>query len=212
MRAVFASAVDPIFEYTIDLLHRIESGMECDPITEHSNLIAQLDRTSMILGSDEQWELARYAVVSWIDEMLLSIPWNGVGWWKNHILEMELFHSRICHVRFFELAREATKFRSRDALEVFYNCVLLGFRGMYADSNLTITETDLTRYPATIEQWSNATLKMIQLANSIPFDEGRYRVIRGASPHYDSTRLIWWSVAATLLAIANGATYLLSHR
>ncbi len=42
-------------------------------------------------------------------------------------LEMELFKSRICSVRFFELAQQASAEPDRDALEVFVNCVQLGF-------------------------------------------------------------------------------------
>lgn len=209
MQSEFAAAIDPVFEYTIELLQKLESGSTTDPIAEHAYLLSLIHRVDLFLGNDTQWKLAKYAIASWIDEMLLSLPWDGASWWENHILEMELFQTRLCHIRFFELAKEATSIDTRDALEVFYNCVILGFRGIYSNGDSARITREKQNLPSTIEQWLDTTLQMIDLSSFEPLDAGLHRAIEGAPPFNGSTRLIWWSVAAMLLAIANGATYIL---
>ena len=207
MRPEFAAAVDPIFRGAIQLLEKLEAGTVCQPEEEHAAILGRFDQADMLLGASKQWQLARYAIAVWIDEMLLTMPWAGASWWRNHILEMELFQTRICNVRFFELAREASGLTCRDALEVFYNCVVLGFRGMYASPQNEQTGKRTSEWPADIEQWLDRTLRMIDVASWQPSVEGPHRVIEGAPPIRGHTKIVWWSVAALMLLIGNGAVY-----
>lgn len=211
MRPEFASAVDPLFQGAIELIEKIEAATACDPEFEHAAILGLFDRADIELGASKQWQLARYAVAVWIDEMLLTLPWAGAHWWRNHILEMELFQSRICNVRFFELAREASGLECRDALEVFYNCVILGFRGMYANGELARLENHRPEWPPNVEQWLERTLRMIDVSSRRPYLEGPRRVIEGAPPMQARARIVWWSVAALVLAIINGAAFHYLH-
>ena len=56
-----------------------------------------LEQAGAILGTGIDWDLARYALCSWIDEVLVDSPWEGAESWSNNVLEMELFNTRSCY-------------------------------------------------------------------------------------------------------------------
>ena len=71
MTPKFARAVDPVFTYMLDLLERIDNTQELDPPKEKSRLMERIDTAGSVLGHAEEWtELARYAIVAWIDSEL----------------------------------------------------------------------------------------------------------------------------------------------
>jgi type VI secretion system protein ImpK len=207
MRSEFACVIDPVFEAAIDLLQRVEANQVSDVVAEHAELLSRFAAIHWQLGSTREAELAQYALASWIDEMLLSIPWDGATWWSNHILEMEFFRTRLCSVKFFELAHEASSSRLGDALEVFYNCVLLGFRGMYANKETVIESTSLRSHPSTIQQWLERQRPLLNITPSSRSTSTANRVIHGAAPLTGSVQVMWWSVAAALLLASNAAAY-----
>ncbi len=65
----FAQAVDPIFLYVLALLDRISRDTKPKPQEERARIRALIDEAEARLGSGTEWELAKYALVSWIDEM-----------------------------------------------------------------------------------------------------------------------------------------------
>ena len=211
MRPEFSAAIDPIFEATIHLMQQLESGIACSASEHHAWLLSLFERAETMLGRSQQWELSRYAIAVWIDEMLLSIPWDGADWWRNHILEMELFQTRICNVRFFELAREASGLQCRDALEVFYNCVVLGFRGMYSEYRLDENFAKQGGWPLSIDQWLSRNLARLDVSLFEDQDVSPMRVIRGAAPLFGRSQLVWWSVAVLVLVLANCTVYQFLH-
>ncbi len=133
MTPKFAKAVDPIFMHMLRLLDRIESAESPDPGEERIQIRALIDQAEAMLGLGSEWELAKYALVSWIDEMLIDAPWESREWWKNNVLEQQIFGTRKRHQQFFIFAQKAAELIGKDALEVFYVCVILGFRGIYHD-------------------------------------------------------------------------------
>ncbi len=207
MQLEFAAAVDPIFQAALTLIERVEGNVDCEPDKEHALILGYIDQADTLLGDSKQWQLARYAIAVWIDEMLLTTPWCGAAWWRDHILEMELFHSRICSIRFFELAKEASGLSNRDALEVFYNCVVLGFRGMYADKNPDAVAALGRAWPNTIEQWLDRTLRMVEVTPRVQHTDSMHRIIEGAPPLHGRTHTVWWSVAALVMLLANCALF-----
>ncbi|MEQ1827373.1 MAG: DotU family type IV/VI secretion system protein [Pirellula sp.] len=211
MRPEFAAAVDPVFQGAIEFLDRIEHGSADSAEIEHAKILGLFDRADTVLGASRQWQLARYALAVWIDEMLLTLPWTGSTWWRNHILEMKLFQSRICNERFFELAKQASALSCRDALEVFYNCVLLGFRGMYALAEAERTVEHNEDWPRTIDQWLDRTSRMIDVVPIQANADGTHRPIPGAPPLTGRHQVVWWSVGALCLALINVALYQFLH-
>jgi type VI secretion system protein ImpK len=171
----FASVVGPVFQYVIDLQQRLEEGenpsleSERKQITE---LLAEADQKAGSLGQlAHDYDLARHALVYWIDEVLINSAWRSALEWRQRILEWELYGERLRADRFYEKAHEAEALASTDALEVFYLCVALGFRGRQVDS------------PAELRQWTQRVYNRIvsgsqQPDKFLPDDPTEYKPLR----------------------------------
>jgi type VI secretion system protein ImpK len=140
MTDAFAQIVTPVFRHVIDFQHAIASPAAAD----HPALDAERQRILSLLGEAEQkaaasgelaqdYELAKYALVYWIDEVLINSSWRHAPEWGQHILEWDLFHERLRADRFFEKARDAEARASTNPLETFFLAVALGFRGRMLD-------------------------------------------------------------------------------
>lgn len=167
MNPKFASAVDPIFLQVLDLLEKIERNEQLEPEAEHQHLQHLFREADAKLGDRTGWDLARYALASWIDEVLIEAPWSGRDWWVNNLLEFAFFKSRERATRFFLKAEEASQLKSPDAYEVFYLCVVLGFYGLYILPEATFLADNL-RLPPTREQWAQHAQRRIQLGQGRP--------------------------------------------
>ncbi len=178
----FAKAVDPIFEYVLALLDRIEHQENPSPEQTQSFIRGTLlSRADQQLGQSEEWRLARYALVCWIDEMLTIAPWQGRDWWVNNVLEYSLFQTADRALFFFTRAKEAVGSTTGDALEVYYLCVILGYRGLYENpdaNSISITAHDL---PPTIHDWLQRTGQGIRLSPIVPI-QSTGRLPPGAPP------------------------------
>src|SRR5215470_15563795 len=103
-----ALAVDPLLLHMLGLLDRLADGQSPNPLDERARIKALLDQGEAVVGSGQEWELSKYALVAWIDEMLVEADWESREWWSNNVLEMELFRTRLCSERFFQNAKEAS--------------------------------------------------------------------------------------------------------
>lgn len=208
MTPEFAKAVDPVFLRVLRLQERIAAGENPSPPDEAAHIRGFLDQAESVLGQSPEWTLAKYALVSWVDEMLVDPEWEGGDWWKNNTLEQELFRSRQRFHEFYQRAKEAHSRGYFNALEVYYLCVVLGFRGLYAglDSQHLIEESEL---PANIEKWAHQTAMAIRGSPRPPIQSGG-AVGPGAPPLSGQALFIGSSmVAAALAALLVGAIYLL---
>ena len=106
MTPKLARVVDPIFLYTLELLERIARRESVSPQEEQLRLRALIEQADALFGAEPEWDAAKYALVSWIDEVLLDTPWDGQDWWSNNILEVALFNSRLCNEKFYLRAAE----------------------------------------------------------------------------------------------------------
>lgn len=73
----------------------------------------------------------RYALACWLDEIFTESSWGDQ--WKENSLEFALYSQRERAYVFWEQLRLAESRGESDALEVFYLCVMLGFRGELRD-------------------------------------------------------------------------------
>jgi type VI secretion system protein ImpK len=204
MTPEFARAVDPVFLRVLNLLERIGRDEELSADNERRDILGYLDQAEGHLGQRREWELAKYALVSWIDEVLIEAPWRHRGWWKENTLEWEKFKSGECSEQFFVRAKEAHSLSPpRDALEVFYICVVLGFRGLYRDPVAAAALAQPLGLPADLETWAR------QVARAIPQpSRGEIREenvpIEGAAPLDGPFMLIWSVFVAMILAAVTG--------
>jgi type VI secretion system protein ImpK len=138
MTDAFANLVGPVFQHVVDLQDRLDEG-------ESPTLQAERDQILGVLGEAERkagasssqlahdFELARRALVYWIDEVLINSGWDHATEWKQNILEWDIYQERLRADRFYEVAHEAETLAGTDPLETFFLCVALGFRGRYVD-------------------------------------------------------------------------------
>lgn len=203
MSAQLSRVTDPILEVGVSLLERIESNELVDYQREHANVLELFARADALLGEDRSWQLARYALAVWIDEICLSLPWDGAAWWQNNILEMKFFQSRICNVRFFELAKQAAALRDRQALDVFYCCVVLGFRGMYANPEEPPKNTSEEDFPSTLQKWLEWASQLLNATASPAYQAATNRIISGAPPLPGRKQQVVWTATAAMLVALN---------
>ncbi len=198
-----ALAVDPFLLQALDVLDRISIGQDPNPHEERIRMRALLDQGEAIVGSGREWELSKYALVSWIDEMLVESAWSQRDWWSNNVLEMELFSTRECNERFYLNAKEASTLSGRDALEVYYVCVVLGFRGLYRDPQLAAMVTSHLGLPADLQTWAKQASMSIRLGQGRPALKGPSRGIQGAPPMVRKSAVLWPWLLVSMLACWN---------
>ncbi len=194
----FALATDPVFLHVIDLLERINRNEAREPGAEREGIENSLRDAEARLGDKKDWQLAKYAIVAWIDEVLKQADWDGRKWWTENSLEFAFFATNDASVEFYRKAKEAAGLSRRDALEVYYVCVVLGFRGLYNfDDRLFLTEQ--LQLPPDVESWASRTARSIKYGLGRPDMEIDPQPIRGAPPLSGRYRLVATSLATVVL-------------
>lgn len=167
MTPKFANAVDPIFLEVLRLLEKIEQNVTLDAEAEQRHLQHLFREAEAKLGERTGWDLARYALAVWIDEVLIEAPWSGRDWWVDNLLEFALFKTRDRATQFYLKAKEASELKSGDAFEVYYLCVVLGYYGFYALSESKFL-ADSLQLPSSRESWAEEAQRRIQLGLGRP--------------------------------------------
>ena len=205
MQPDFAKAVDPIFLAVLRLESRIENRDNIITADERGILMRKIEEAEGKLGLREEWKLSKYAICGWIDSKLIEIPWKESEWWKNHSLDKEFFGTRDAHEDFFKKALEAATLPGKNALEVFYLAVILGFRGFYANSNVAYSRkmAQELRVPDTIESWCREVVRTLHLRQGRPEIPGTIQTGSSAKPlNGKSTLLLYSMLSALLVAVA----------
>ncbi|MCC6572567.1 MAG: DotU family type IV/VI secretion system protein [Planctomycetes bacterium] len=84
----------------------------------------------------EDVQQAKYALVAFFDEIVLSSNWAAKDAWQGKPLQLAYFNDFSAGEEFFnklEALRNTRDPRKLDVLEVYFLCLSLGFRGKYAD-------------------------------------------------------------------------------
>jgi type VI secretion system protein ImpK len=133
-----ADLVYPIFRQGLRLKERLRRGERLNMRNEQGEL-RKLFRTTGAFDSAAgngpgTFLGVRYPLACWLDEVFIlddDSPWKEE--WRDEPVEFTLFRSRLRSQLFWEQARLAETEGNADALEVFYLCVMLGFRGELRD-------------------------------------------------------------------------------
>ncbi|MEQ8787643.1 MAG: DotU family type IV/VI secretion system protein [Pirellulaceae bacterium] len=204
MTPEFARAVDPVIAYVVGLLDRIRDDKPVDVEQQRAAIVSLLERGGAVVGEGRSWQLAKYALVSWIDEMLVETPWSDRDWWSNNVLEVELFNTRLCFEQFFVWGREAAALEHRDALEVYYVCVVLGFRGLYRNQKASEQLLRARGLPLTLEGWAKQTSLAIEVGQGRDALPAPQREFAGAPPLRAATMLVWscfWALSMVTVSL-----------
>ena len=219
MTPKFAKAVDPVFMAVLDLEDRIERRKQTNLDDERVRVQKKIDSAEALLGATDEWKLAKYALVAWIDARLIEAPWDGQMWWKENPLERMYFagtsqtpegqtamaDGRMAFTEFYNRAAHAARLPNRDALETFYICVVMGFKGLYGDHNTGKFYAEQMRLPPTLEDWARQVGEMIHLRQGIPPIHDRPKLGLGAPPLNGRSSLFGMSVfGIVMLAVVLG--------
>jgi type VI secretion system protein ImpK len=208
MQTDFAAVVDPIFLTALDFIDRMERSQRLVVSDERAKLLRQVDEAEAKLGGgNEEWQYAKFAICAWVDSMLINAPWQGRGWWANNCLEKQYFGTRLAHAKFYEEARKAAALARKNALEVYYIAVVLGFRGLYNDPTAPQIAEQM-KLPPTIEAWARETAMSLQLNMERENIIDNRRIGRGAKPLDGRSQLVNMSMIGTLLLAAAIAYFL----
>ncbi|MGC3967854.1 MAG: DotU family type IV/VI secretion system protein [Pirellulales bacterium] len=91
----------------------------------------------------------------------------------------------------------------RDALEVYYVCVVLGFRGLYRDPALAAMLTQRHGIPADLGGWAKQVSMAIRLGQGRPALAEAEREVQGAPPLRPKAAVVWTWLLSGMLAAWN---------
>jgi type VI secretion system protein ImpK len=78
----------------------------------------------------DDFDLARFAVVAWVDETLLSSQWKDKNHWQKEPLQRLYYQTADAGELFFDRLNGIGP-HQRDVREVYYLCLAMGFKGRY---------------------------------------------------------------------------------
>lgn len=217
MNGILEQFVDDYLERLMALVDHLQLDTPIEPTEVHQTLLGSLTAIRESHHHTDSWDDAIYALVALTDELLLEMPWSGRTWWNDHVLEASLFGTRLCSERFYQLANRAARQPNGDVaggvFRVFYDCVLMGFRGVYSSPELASSLTGELGIPATIEEWLGDASRRLSDDGIGRCESARlHRSLHGAPPNADRRNLVWWAVAACTMLIANVTVYSLLLR
>ena len=146
MQDTISSLVHPILAYGLDLKGRLDRGesptIEIEQAALKGLLLSEVEsRRYAAFGGDvekvgdesrgrgsQTFLGIRYALTCWLDELfIVDSPWSKA--WNERKLEVAFYGTNDRAWKFWVQARLAEGRPGIDALEVFFLCVMLGFRG-----------------------------------------------------------------------------------
>ena len=121
--------------YMLFLLKNRHAPSAADVFTERvSRFLAEFERNAKRMdASTEDIYAAKYAFCAAVDETILTSSFNIRETWERQPLQLAFFGDQLAGEHFFQkLEQLRAQGASRvQALEIFYLCLLLGFRGKY---------------------------------------------------------------------------------
>ena len=149
MNKPFGRIVNKVLSQSLDTKDRLDRGESPDIEAVRQQLISLIrseseGRRLPDYAGDGVFLGARYALACWVDELFIihcQPPWADD--WKERTLDIELFGTNVAATKFWEQAdivlrrpgipRTATQ-PGLEAVETFFLCTTLGFRGTYFDN------------------------------------------------------------------------------
>lgn len=201
MTESFAAVVMPIFRETGRLLDRLEAGEtpSLNSVKEQAlGWIQAADRRAAFNPlSRGEFDLCRFGLVSWIDEVLTDTDWGRDVNWQDHTLEWDEYQTKDRYTLFyagFDQAASATS--APDPLETYLLCVTMGFQGKFRNDPDGFSEWVAWAYECVSR---GATGQARPFADDGPPPEG-LRPMRGPRVLRAVSLLIAGSALATLAA------------
>jgi len=192
-RGRIAEIYSPCFSLILQLR---ASSHYSDAELLRSNLmqvLSECEQKAQQFASSKDVEDAKFAIVAFVDETILSSNWSLKGEWMSKPLQLQLYNRFDAGEHFFERMNDILQDTSSrlEVLEVYYLCLTLGFKGRYQ-----LVEQDKLR--ARIES-ARAVLRQapemkagVLSPNGLPRDQIAAEV---------KTKLPTWAIVATAVTI-----------
>jgi type VI secretion system protein ImpK len=123
----------PIF----DLILRLKAGIVAPSNDLRPKIAAQLEdfekRAERYRFSSKIVQVAKFALAAFVDETVLTNNFHLKEEWEKYPLQLEYFRENQAGERFFEKLEAMLRAieQTQDAVEIYYICMLLGFKGRY---------------------------------------------------------------------------------
>lgn len=138
VEAAVAPSMRDLLEDGIYLLFLLRDGNAPDDPVEFNHrldqFLDQFERTARNFGkSPDAIQEAKYAFCALVDEVILSSDFGLRPEWERMPLQLRLFGDHLAGEAFFDRldALRTDSIRNIDAVEIYYTCLLMGFRGKY---------------------------------------------------------------------------------
>lgn len=124
----------PIF----DLILRLKAGIVAPSNELRPKIAGMLDdfekRAERYRFNHKIVQVSKFALAAFVDETVLTNNFPLKNEWEKNPLQLELFGEQLAGNKFFEKLDSMLKQIevTQDAVEVYYFCMLLGFKGRYA--------------------------------------------------------------------------------
>lgn len=110
-------------------------------------------------GSSEERELILYAIVAWVDGVIINRV-DGCKAWQDTTLEAEYYREFKAADRFFESADQAINSKQADAIEAYLLSFMFGYHGRLEGKNqdmrqwqIKAVESIRKSYPSSTPKW-----------------------------------------------------------
>ncbi|MEP7048905.1 MAG: DotU family type IV/VI secretion system protein [Pseudomonadota bacterium] len=138
---------------------------------------------------------ARYALVAFIDEQVLKSSWAGRAEWMSQPLQLLFYREYTAGENFFARLRSLLQSGSRPlALEIYYLCLALGFRGAYGVSG------DVAQVSGFVEAARRELMKSLPATTKFG-PNARARDLLGADPRSNAWLIALLAVAVCLVVL-----------
>ncbi len=121
----------------LDMILRLKGGLIA-PSQDIRPAVAKFltemeQRGATLRYSDRQVKALKFALAAFFDETMMSSNFPFREEWEKFPLQLEYFGEHLAGVKFFDTLEELLKNieSEADVVEVYYLCMLLGFKGKY---------------------------------------------------------------------------------
>ena len=149
---------------TFDLILRLKAGIVAPSNELRPKIAGLLDefekRAERYKFNHKIVQVSKFALASFADETVLTADFPLKIEWEKYPLQLEHFGEQLAGNKFFDKLESMLKQIevTQDAVELYYYCMLLGFKGRYA-----IYEKE--KLLATMQETANALVKVGRISS-----------------------------------------------
>jgi type VI secretion system protein ImpK len=143
---------------SFDLILRLKAGIVAPSNDLRPKIASMLEefekRAERYKFNHKIVQVSKFALASFVDETVLTANFPLKNEWEKNPLQLEYFGEQLAGNKFFDKLEAMLKQidATKDAVEVYYYCMLLGFKGRYAIY-------DHEKLIATMQETANALVK-----------------------------------------------------